>query len=714
MRLSPFIESTALTPAAIAAQLDQCLETEFTFLRVETVAAQLAGMTATQRDFALDWTRRIAATHITLAWQFAQRAPALLARMAPDLIEAWAVHACDTYDRAGLHPALTVIEQVEQFDRIRYANQAGVFFEDVAPVLGSFLRGLSGRVLKLAKSDASWTDGESVYLPEITAHFADTRDNFALAKANVALRWAQTRYGSLRPDLPALFAKFADPEHAAHQFQALETLRLIARLSQEFPGIGRDLNRLAFLAEDTLSRPWQAWQTHLSAPHAGLETSLDLLERAVAEPPFPQHSVLGELRPQTVEALKRARIEREKMRLRVKLGELEQDLRTNAENGRNDPPEQQLAARHFDAGFRETDGGLELEITLDGVPIKPPEDVRQLATSIWLDLGEIPPDYLTPAGDGDYDAHRLGRDTNSDSGWNGTYHEAGATLFPEWDHARQLYRKNWCVMREVEVKPGDPHFVAQTLAQHAPLVAQLRKTFAAMQSVDRRLKRQSDGDEVDLDALVEALADRQGGREMSDRLMVRRERADRDIAVAFLVDMSGSTRGWINHAEREALVLLCEALEKLGDRYAIYGFTSLTRKRCEIFRVKSFAEPYSAAVKARIAGIEAQEYTRMGFAIRHMTAQLSAIAARTRVMITLSDGKPDDYFDPYRGPYGIEDTRMALIEARRAGVHPFCITIDREASDYLPRLYGPARYIILDDVNQLPLKAADIYRRLTT
>ena len=200
---------------------------------------------------------------------------------------------------------------------------------------------------------------------------------------------------------------------------------------------------------------------------------------------------------------------------------------------------------------------------------------------------------------------------------------------------------------------------------------------------------------------------------MSDRLFVRQHRAERNIAVAFMVDMSGSTRGWINDAEREALVLLCEALERLGDRYAIYGFSGITRKRCELFRIKTFAEPYSEEVKARISGIRAQEYTRMGFAIRHLTRLLGEVEAANRVLITLSDGRPDDYFDGYRGQYGIEDTRMALLEARRAGVHPFCITIDREARDYLPHLYGAARYIILDDVAQLPFKVSDIYRRLT-
>jgi nitric oxide reductase NorD protein len=166
-------------------------------------------------------------------------------------------------------------------------------------------------------------------------------------------------------------------------------------------------------------------------------------------------------------------------------------------------------------------------------------------------------------------------------------------------------------------------------------------------------------------------------------------------------------------AEGAALLLLCEALERLGDRYAIYGFSGITRKRCELFRIKTFDEPYTDEVKARIAGIAPQEYTRMGFAIRHLSKLLNGIEARTKILVTLSDGRPDDYFDAYRGPYGIEDTRMALLEARRAGIHPFCITIDKEARDYLPHMYGPARYVILDEVAQLPGKVADIYRRLT-
>ncbi len=262
------------------------------------------------------------------------------------------------------------------------------------------------------------------------------------------------------------------------------------------------------------------------------------------------------------------------------------------------------------------------------------------------------------------------------------------------------------------LSPVYDDFVAQTLNKHRGLIKHLRKTFEAMRDEDRLLKRQSDGDGIDIDALVEALADTRDGSEMSERLFTRMHRSERNIAVIFMVDMSGSTKGWINEAERESLILLCEALESLGDRYAIYGFSGMARKRCEIYRIKEFSESYNDEIRARISGIEAKDYTRMGFAIRHLSRILMEVDARTRILITISDGKPDDY-DSYRGDYAIEDTRRALIEARREGIHPYCITIDEQARDYLPHMYGPAAFTVIDQVHLLPLKVSDIYRRLT-
>ena len=700
------------TAAEMEASLHIWLDTEFTFFKVEELAAELQPLTRDEQEFILGWIRRIASTHITLAWQFGRRAPALLPRMERRLLEAWAVHTCDVFDRTGLQNALRVMEQVDSFDATQHRNDAaGALFEDIAPVLGNFVCGLSGRRLKLEEGDAAWTDGERIMLPPLIAALPDLDDNFQLAKITVALLWAQTRFGTLRIDHTAVAADFAEPERALIRLYALETLRLTACIARELPGLHRQILRLRAQLDPALPPSWQHYQATLAAPDATLDNSLALLAEAYDEADCPQWSDQGCLRPDAIAAARAARLDKEKARLRVKLAELldeHQAAQAHAETAPDAPPELNIEPR-------EENGQLDFDITLDDAPIAPPDGVKQLLTSVYLDFGEIPPEYLTPAGDGEYDPNLVfDQPEDPDAVWQGTYHEKGAELYPEWDHGRQHYRKNWCVMREKTVAPAYDDFYRDTLAKHAGVVKHLRKKFEALRDENRLDKRQTQGDEIDLDALIEALADAKDGREMSDRLFQRQHRAERNIAVAFLVDMSGSTKGWINEAEREALILLCEALELLGDRYAIYGFSGTTRKRCELFRIKTFDDAYDDEVKARISGIRPQEYTRMGFAIRHVSKLLNAVEAKTRVLVTLSDGRPDDYFDVYRGVYGIEDTRMALLEAARTSIHPFCITLDREARDYLPHMYGAARYIILDDVRQLPVKVTDIYRRITT
>ena len=652
-----------------------------------------------------------------IAYQFARRAPDLLARMDWRMIEAWALHAMDTYDRSGLRSAIVVIEGVNSFAQQRHAHVAGALYEEIDGILLTFARGLSGRKLKLAQGDAAYTDTETLFLPNVITEMETAEDNFRLAKAMVAMLWAQTRFGSFRVDLQQALAGYPDPAHALRAFGALETLRLEAQIGRELPGLHRDMQRLkAQLDQGTLSEAWHGYAAALSTPNATVEDSLRLLAQAATDPQPPAFCFQGVLRPESVAQCMASRIEREKMLLRVKLAQLaeehgrEEDEETGSGTPDNAPKQFGLKQEED-----ESSGATAMELTLDGAPIVPPDDVKALLTSIQLDLGRIPDEYLTAAGPGEYDPSLYEEQAHDPNDvWQGTYHEVGAELYDEWDFGRQHYRKNWCVMREKEVAPVYDSFVKDALDRYSGLVKHLRRSFEAMRDENKLFKRQPYGDEVDIDALVEALADARDGREMSDRLFTRMHRAERNIAVMFMVDMSGSTRGWINDAERESLILLCEALETLGDRYAIYGFSGQTRKRCELYRIKEIDEPYNELVKARISGIRPQDYTRMGFAIRHLSRLLTEVEARTKLLITISDGKPDDYFDIYRGRYGIEDTRQALIEAKRAGIHSFCITIDREARDYLPHMYGAAHYAIIDDVRRLPLKVADIYRRLTT
>lgn len=695
----------------IAAVLEQWLEVEFTFLHVDELAASIAALASEDQDFLLGWVRRIATTNIQIAYQFSLRATGLMERMDRHLIEAWALHAMDAYDQAGLTPAMRVIRDVDNFAHRQHERTAGVVFEDVGGVLLNFVRGLSGRRLKLQQGEAAYTDSETLYLPGVVAVMPRAEDNFRLCKAMVAMLWAQTRYGSFRVDLDQAISTYPDREHALRHLHVLETIRLEACLARELPGLYREMQHLRSILGETWPEAWRDVSAELTRPEASIEDSLRLLPNTYPAPLPALACYQGELRPDAVSERKAARNEREKMLLRVKLGELAEELRKPQAGTSSDQP-----ARF---GVREkgkNDAGLSaLELTLDDNPVAPPEDVRQLLTSIQLDWGEVPPEYLIAAGPGEYDPRLFQqKPENSDDVWQGTYHEQGASFYPEWDYGRQHYRKNWCVMREKDVTPVYDGFREATLGKYSGLLKHLRKTFEAMRDENRLLKRQTQGDNVDIDALVEALADARDGSEMSDRLFMRMHRTERNIAVMFMVDMSGSTRGWINDAERESLVLLCEALETLGDRYAIYGFSGMTRKRCELYRIKRFDEPYNEEVRARISGIRPQDYTRMGFAVRHLSSVLNGIEARTKLLITLSDGKPDDYHDNYRTQYGIEDTRKALQEAQRSGIHPFCITLDEEARDYLPHLYGAVNYTVIDEVGKLPFKVADIYRRLTT
>ena len=704
---------TPLSADYIEQALEQWLEIEFTLNHVDELAVLIAALSRQDQDLLLGWVRRIATTNTHLAHQFAIRALPQFQHMAQQghidkrMIDAWALHTMDAHDQGGARAAFQVVNEVGNFDLLRHEHAAGALFDEVSVILLTFVRGLSGRHLKLEQGDAAYTDTATLYLPAIVAKMHNAEDNFILCKAMVTLLWAQTRFGTFRADLTVALGTYADSGKALKLFHALETLRLEACIGRELPGLYREMQRLKTASGWAQPVDWLHHAATLAQPNASVSDSLRLLALAYAGAVPESLCYQGELRLDAVAACAASRIEREKIRLRVMLAiELEKQA------------VEASPAPQFDVKQAEDSEGNELpqmEITLDDIPIAPPVGINQLLTSIFLDLGEIPDEYLVAAGPGEYDPSLYEEKAqDSDAVWQGTYHEEGATFYPEWDFGRQLYRKNWCVMREKDVPPVADDFVFSTLQKYNGLVKHLRRTFEAMRDENRMIKREISGDDVDIDALVEALADTLDGSEMSDRLFTRMHRNERNIAVMFMVDMSGSTNGWINDAERESLVLLCEALETLGDRYAIYGFSGTTRKRCELYRIKQFNEPYNDLVKARISGIRAQDYTRMGFAIRHLSSLLNKIDARTKILITLSDGKPDDYNDGYRGKYGIEDTRKALVEARRSGIHPFCITIDTQGRDYLPHMYGAANYVVVDEVGKLPLKVANIYRRLTT
>ena len=698
-----------LSSAEIETTLNEVLIWALSTHRSATpLAAALAPFTRGEQDFVLRWADAIAKTNAEMAYQFVSQAPQSMRLMGLDGVEAWAVQAMDVYDKMGLYPACAVFREVAAFAAAERDKANGVSFEEISGVLELFVRGLSGRPLKLEAGDDIYTDTASLFLPARVTRFPDHDQNYRLYKAMVAHQWAQARYGTFAVPLTAVFAGYADPARAERLFHALETVRLDGKLARDLAGLHREMAALrAGLGQALAPAGWERQVARLQAAHADVHDTLALLAELYGSEPPEAICYQGRLHAERAEATIAGRLAHEQDQFRTALLEM-----LGEKQGEYGESPEDLSERFSLSRTENPDlpGEFSFSLSLDGVPITPPEDVRALMDSIIQDLGEIPDEYLTAAGSGGY--RRDHADKADESDWKASYEDQGALLYNEWDFRRRHYRKDWCVLREIDVHPIDEPFVARTRHKYAGLIHSLRKSFEALRGEERLLKKQSNGENVDFDALVEAWADMHTGREMTDRLFTKLAKLERNIAVMFMVDMSGSTKGWINDAVRVALVLLCEALEVLGDRYAIYGFSGMTRKRCELYRIKRFDEPYGELVERRIAGITPQDYTRMGVTIRHLSKLLGEVEARTKLLITLSDGKPDDY-DGYRGDYGIEDTRQALIEAKRDGIHPFCITIDTEARDYLPHMYGAVNWTLVEDVKKLPYKVSDIYRRLT-
>jgi len=577
----------------------------------------------------------------------------------------------------------------------------GVRLEDLARVLELVLRGLAGRALRVEAGPDTYTDTETIFLPASIDAGPEREANERLYKAFVVHHWAQTRYGTFNADLGPVLDGFESRARGLAWINLLEAVRLEACLARGYPGLARLLASLRPPLPAALARA----ERELARPQAAVGDSIRLArELEVDEPPaaFPY---LGSLRPGEVKTVRAARVAKQRRALHRELAKIREGFPVA---GAGEVERKSAPAVEVDASF-ET---LQFRLDVEGERVEPPPAVAALLRSIVQDFGAVPPEYLVAAGPGKYAPDAEPADEAEGS--RAEAHAKDGIRYDEWDFQSRDYRRDWCVAFESDVPGGDPAFVAGVRAQYAGQIAQLRRRFEALRGEEKLLRREHEGDDLDFDAVVEAYADRRTGVEVTERLFTLRRRAERNIAAMFMVDMSGSTMGWVNECERTALVMLCEALEALGDRYAIYGFSGWGRKRCEIYRIKRFDERYSDAVRGRIAGVQAKDYTRMGVAIRHLSKLLNGVEAKTRILFTLSDGKPDDFVDGYRGVYGIEDTRQALIEARGSGVHPFCITIDEEARDYLPHMYGAASWTLIDDVRKLPLKAADAYRRLTS
>ncbi|MFT6061911.1 MAG: nitric oxide reductase NorD protein [Paracoccaceae bacterium] len=288
---------------------------------------------------------------------------------------------------------------------------------------------------------------------------------------------------------------------------------------------------------------------------------------------------------------------------------------------------------------------------------------------------------------------------------------SGVFTYPEWDRRTRTYMPDHCRVLEADAPTAPNSFAPDPRA-----LRRVRAQFEALRPRRIRTPRQIEGEELDLDAVIAARAEMAATGRGSDRIYQASRATDRDLCVAVLMDTSRSTEAAIGDTSvidvaREALAALAGGIDAAGDRLGVWGFSSLRRDRVFLTRCKTFAEPMSADVTARICGLSPGHYTRLGAAMRHVSAQLAQEGAAKKLLLVLTDGKPND-LDHYEGPHGIEDSAMAVREARRAGQTVHGVIIDLDGQDWFARIFGRGGFSLLPDPGRLTRALPDIYRSL--
>ena len=619
-------------------------------------------------------------------------------------------------------------------------------------------------------------DPVNVPLARRTDVFPTWEENFTLLKlqATLATLWTSegTRDFSLgawldsedRGGLAELFARFVAPEVAAAMFTHLEAVRLMPALKHRYPGLAADLcdlrarvfpddrpqaphgaaQAILFLAlgGDPARIAWDgAWSTALAGlvadSVAGTATVYDTAQVTAA---LCDRIAEGDLIP--IYGLE-SYLEEDPM-MSYLLEEAEEYAGAPGNEPSPTPP--RLVPDHEPRGERSDE-------TAPAGPLDPEVLRAFLEQNPHLKIlradGPIDPTGLFVAGlmggGGEHETKERGATAQPDNvlALSRHGHETrGVFLHDEWDYLISDYRAQWCRVHEIALDGDNGEFFTGTLLRYAEVLPEVRRQFLRVKPEGyRTIHGLLDGEDFDLNAAVDARSDLRAGSTPDGKFYVARQREERDVATLFLLDMSASTDEDTEPAEalledairidpshpkrrprriidiqKEALVIMSQALEEIGDLYAIYGFSGHGRDRVEFFDVKSFDEPLNLAVRGRIGAIEPQRSTRMGAALRQSITKLRHVASRAKHLILLSDGFPQDFDygeDRRSNVYGLRDTMMALREAQRAGIAPFCITVDRAGNDYLREMIDEKRYLVIEDIAELPRQLPKIYSEAT-
>ncbi|HZF40951.1 MAG TPA: VWA domain-containing protein [Blastocatellia bacterium] len=740
----------------------------------------LATLRVTQRKRArervnavLNVVEELAGQNVYVALECFKSSPRALARASLDQFQVWAREGATLHreDRRKAQ-AYYALESKTSQESLRGAHD-GVALESVSHLLRLYVEALTGREMVIAPlgsipEESKISDGHTIQLPAVVAEFGSPEEDFKLYKVLAAHASGQVEFGTRAmgaPDIRAalqeidsyfteqerrhLAEELNNPEYVQHS--NVEHLGLWVRPELEPIQIeaadyktvlSRFPNRtLAARIFTTLENGRIDWR--LRSIYRGIRRDLDFVrsrlielrpkivdltvEQAVYEMLF-QITLCGGVFDETA---RRAYAEIIFQFERVVADYLRRDDATVADtlmatfrvyellnqrrNQQDSESEADQEEQESEKDQRENQDGDNDQQQQPAQQQRRPELFNQWSQQIEETLPT--------------DSDLFNELMNAESSEQELQEGDEVFFYDEWDRELGDHRAKWCRVIQRENRRGHRDFVEQVRARYSGVISSIRHQFQMLKPESlRKIKGELDGEDFDLQAVIDHHVDKKTTGRPSDRLYIRRVRRERDVAVSFLLDMSSSTARTITRhpnqpytrpgqkiidIEKQGLVLMSEALEAVGDAYSISGFTSEGRRNVKYFSIKKFGEKYSPEVEKRIGGITYHNNTRLGAAIRHAASELERQDARTKLLIVLSDGRPYDH-DYGDSRYAREDTKMALRQTKITGITPFCITIDRESEAELKDLYGEVGYTIIDDVMSLPERLPGIYRRLTT
>ena len=652
-------------------------------------------------------------------------------------------------------------------------------------MLALFAEGIAGRPVHI-KSLAEFTgdpdpafldgiganhDAKAVYLPEQIDHFPDDRLNKALYRLAALDELGFREFGTYRfdietarrrvpwlaanpsaapllreSDLAVFFHAFARPRIARALFKVIETARIRVAVSRRYPGTRRYRRSLA----DYLSERWAEPVGELTDLEAlcGVLLGVDVESRLF---PLAVEVLAPTADVYTSAAATIACYEALEIGADPEGEPAERTVETTMEwlqrEARLDEWDEELADKDAEIAALEFAELVSAEETRVANASGRDGETREVGIGLVAERDQL--------------KRRIDMERSSVRRALGDGHDRAASFrYDEWDYHNGAYLRGWCRLYEERLEAAHGADAQTLLDAVRPHVRAARRQFEQIRATGyQRVKKTPDGDELDLDAIVQTRADIRTGASPDERVYSRRERLRRDVGAALLVDLSASTDDVIPEERerpldstgkvqdirdpyfddddeydfaarmaeeaakrriidilRESVLLLGTALESLGDRYGIYGFSGYGRDCVEFYVAKEFDDPLDDHALDAIAAMKPKRSTRMGPAIRHACTKLESSGAALKVLMIVSDGFPQDHdYGPDRGEheYGVQDTARALVEAEARGIETFCVTVDQSGHDYLRRMCPADRYLVIEETAELPAALQKTYRQLT-